>query len=70
MEDSANKISKEQQQEQQQQHQQSNSSQSNSKEKPLNDVVNAMSTNKMKKVFIIRDSIITKVDGCLLTSSI
>ena len=66
---SANKISKEQQQQQQQQ--QSNTSQSNSKEKPSNDAVNEMPTiNMKKKVFIIGDSMIKKVDGYLLTNSI
>ena len=61
---SANKVSKEQQQQQQQQQQQSNTSQSNSKEKPSNDAVNEMSTNNMKKkVFIIGDSMIKKLDG-------
>ena len=70
MEQSANKISKEQQHQQQQQ-QQSNTLQSNSKEKPSNDAVNEMSTNNIKKkVFIIGDSMIKKVDGYLLTNSI
>ena len=63
----ANNILKEQQQ--QQQHQ-NNTPQSNSKEKPSNDAVNEMSAiNMKKKVFIIRDSMIKKVDGYLLTNS-
>ena len=67
----ANKISKEQQQQQQQQQQQSKTSQSSSKEKPSNDAVNEMSINNLKKkVFIIGDSMIEKVDGYLLTDSI
>ena len=70
LEHSASKISKEQQHQQQQQ-QQSNTLQSNSKEKPSNDAVNEMSTNNIKrKVFIIGDSMIKKVDGYLLTNSI
>ena len=74
-EHSTNIISKEQQQQQPppppQQQKQSNTSQSNSKEKPSNDAVNEMSTNNTKKkVFIIGDSMIKKVDGYLLTNSI
>ena len=80
-EHSGKKISKEQQQQQPQHHhhqqqqqqkqQQSNTLQSNSKEKPSNDTVNDMSTNNMnKKVFIIEDRMIKKVDGYLLTNSI
>ena len=66
-----NKILKEQLQQQQQQQQKSNTLQLNSKEKQSNDAVNHMSTNNMKKkVFIIGDSMIKKVDGYLLTNSI
>ena len=66
---STNKILQEQ--EQQQQQQQSSTSQSNSKEKPSHDAVNEMLTNNMKKkLFIIADSIIEKVDGYLLTNSL
>ena len=62
---------KEEQQQQQQLQQQRNTSQLKPKEKPLNNVVNEMSTNNMKKtVFIIRDSMIKKVHGYLLTNSI
>ena len=58
-------------QEQEQQQQQSSTSQSNSKEKPSHDAVNEMLTNNMKKkLFIIADSMIEKVDGYLLTNSL
>ena len=70
-EHSTSKILKEEQQQQQQLQQQRNTSQLKPKEKPLNNVVNEMSTNNMKKtVFIIRDSMIKKVHGYLLTNSI
>ena len=50
-----------------QQQQQRNSSQWSSKEKPSRDAVNEISTNNMeKKIFIIEDSMIKKVDGFLL----
>ena len=65
---STNKILQEQEQQQQQQ---SSTSQSNSKEKPSHDAVNEMLTNNMKKkLFIIADSMIEKVDGYLLTNSL
>ena len=62
---------KEEQQQQQQLQQQRNISKLKPKEKPLKNVVNEMSTNNMAKtVFIIRDSMIKKVDGYLLKNSI
>ena len=62
---------KEEQQQQQQLQQQRNTSKLKPKEKPLKNVVNEMSTNNMTKtVFIIRDSMIKKVDGYLLKNSI